>query len=63
MRGVRRDGQGKKKQPAPPPAGRLGAERWLAVRQKSSAGPIEPDERKKTRGVLERETIERELDG
>ena len=45
-----------------PPLGRLGAERWLAVRQKSGAGPIEPDERKRTRGESEREAVQREGD-
>ena len=47
---------------AAPPIGRLGAERWLAVRQKTGAGPIEPKECKRTRGESEREAIERERD-
>jgi hypothetical protein len=43
--------------------GRLGAERWIAVRQKSGAGPIEPEARKRTRTQQEREAIERDVDG
>jgi hypothetical protein len=52
----------KKKSPkgAAPPLGRLGAERWIAVRQKSGAGPIDPEARKRTRTQQEREAIERE---
>lgn len=52
----------KKKSPKDdaPPLGRLGAERWLAVRQKSGAGPIDPEARKRTRTQQEREAIERE---
>ena len=57
----------KKKPPAPvtaPELGRLGAERWLAVRQKSGAGPIEPKARRGTRADAHREAVEREgLDG
>ena len=49
-------------QNAVPPLGRLGAERWLAVRQKSGAGPIEPKERKQTRTESERDAIDRERD-
>ncbi len=54
--------QRKKKSPkeAVPPLGRLGAERWIAVRQKSGAGPIDPEARKRTRTQQEREAIERE---
>jgi hypothetical protein len=54
--------QKKKAKDAAPPLGRLGAERWIAVRQKSGAGPIEPDLRKRTRTQQEREAIEREVD-
>jgi hypothetical protein len=43
-----------------PQLGRLGAERWIAVRQKSGAGPIDPEARKRTRTQQEREAIERE---
>lgn len=50
-----------KKQAKPTPAlGRLGAEQWLAVRQKSGAGPIEPKPRRGTRTEREREAIERD---
>jgi hypothetical protein len=42
------------------PAGRLGAEQWLAVRQKSGAGPMEPKPRRGTRAEREREALERE---
>jgi hypothetical protein len=45
---------------AAPPLGRLGAERWIAVRQKSGAGPIDPEARKRTRTEQEREAIQRE---
>jgi hypothetical protein len=45
-----------------PPLGRLGAERWIAVRQKSGAGPIEPEARKRTRTQQEREAIGQEID-
>ena len=45
---------------AAPPAGRLGAEQWLAVRQKSGAGPMEPKPRRGTRAEREREALERE---
>jgi hypothetical protein len=48
---------------APEIAGRLGAERWLAVRQKSGAGPIEPKERKLTRAERERRALDLEADG
>ncbi|MBV8298261.1 MAG: hypothetical protein JO083_01690 [Candidatus Eremiobacteraeota bacterium] len=47
----------KKKQAS---AGRIGAEQWLAVRQKSGAGPIEPKPRRGTRAEREREALERE---
>ncbi len=48
---------------APPPAlGRLGAEQWIAVRQKSGAGPMEPKPRRGTRTQRERDAIEREAD-
>lgn len=53
----------KKKKPekdAPPTTGRLGAEAWLAVRQKSGAGPMEPKPRRGTRADHEREAIERD---
>ncbi len=49
-----------KKQPAAPLLGRLGAEQWIAVRQKSGAGPMEPKPRRGTRTEREREAIERE---
>ena len=59
--------QPKKKQPAPVKApevtGRLGAERWLAVRQKSGAGPMEPKARKLTRSEQERRALDLESDG
>ncbi len=48
---------------APEIAGRLGAERWLAVRQKSGAGPIEPAERKLTRAERDRRALDVESDG
>jgi hypothetical protein len=48
---------------APQIAGRLGAERWLAVRQKSGAGPMEPKARKLTRAERERHALELESDG
>ena len=44
----------------PPPVGRLGAEQWLAVRQKTGAGPMEPKPRRGTRAQREREAVERE---
>lgn len=47
---------------APEITGRLGAERWLAVRQKSGAGPIEPRSRKGTRSEHERQALELEPD-
>jgi hypothetical protein len=52
----------KKKQPeAPAPElGRLGAERWLAVRQKSGAGPIEAKPHRGTRADRAREALARE---
>jgi hypothetical protein len=50
----------KKAKEAAPPVGRLGAERWIAVRQKSGAGPIEPEERKRTRAEQERDALDRE---
>jgi hypothetical protein len=51
----------KRKQKEETPAlGRLGAEQWLAVRQKSGAGPMEPKTRRGTRTEHEREAIERE---
>jgi predicted alpha/beta superfamily hydrolase len=43
--------------------GRLGAEQWIAVRQKSGAGPMEPKPRRGTRTQREREAIEREAGG
>ena len=52
----------KKEQAAPPPTGRLGAEAWLAVRQKSGAGPMEPKPRRGTRAEHEREALDREAD-
>ncbi len=52
----------KKAKEGVPPTGRLGAQRWLAVRQKSGAGPIEPEERKSTRTEQERDAIDRELE-
>jgi len=39
---------------------RLGAEQWLAVRQKSGAGPMEPKPRRGTRAEREREALDRE---
>ena len=51
------------KKDAPPALGRLGAEQWIAVRQKSGAGPMEPKPRRGTRTEREREAIEREADG
>jgi len=57
----------KKKALAPggtaPEIGRLGADRWIAVRQKTGAGPIEPKPRRGTRADREREAIEREALG
>lgn len=54
----------KKTQPkgSPPVLGRLGAEQWLAVRQKSGAGPMEPKPRRGTRTEREREAVEREAE-
>ena len=48
----------KKKTTQPPPAGRLGAEQWLAVRQKSGAGPMEPKPRRGTRAERARAALE-----
>ena len=48
---------------APAVTGRLGAERWLAVRQKSGAGPMEPKARKLTRAEQERRALDLEADG
>jgi len=60
-------GKAKKKKKSPPAAapeaGRLGAERWIAVRQRTGAGPIEPKPRRGTRADHEREAIEREAAG
>ena len=53
----------KKTAGTPPAAGRLGAEQWLAVRQKSGAGPMEPKPRRGTRAERERDALDRELDG
>ena len=50
----------KKTEGTTPPAGRLGAEQWLAVRQKSGAGPMEPKPRRGTRAEREREALEHE---
>jgi hypothetical protein len=50
----------KSKDDAPPVLGRLGAEQWIAVRQKSGAGPMEPKPRRGTRTAREREAVERE---
>jgi hypothetical protein len=50
----------KKKAAAAPLLGRLGAEQWIAVRQKSGAGPMEPKPRRGTRAQREREALERE---
>ena len=50
----------KKAPDAAPLLGRLGAEQWLAVRQKSGAGPMEPKPRRGTRAQREREALERE---
>jgi hypothetical protein len=52
----------KKQDPAAPPAGRLGAEQWLAVRQKSGAGPMEPKPRRGTRSSRERQALDHEAD-
>jgi hypothetical protein len=57
--------QNKKKTKKPDgvqPAGRLGAELWLAVRQKSGAGPMEPKPRRGTRAERERDALEIEAD-
>ena len=43
-----------------PVLGRLGAEQWLAVRQKTGAGPMEPKPRRGTRAERERDALERE---
>jgi hypothetical protein len=48
----------KQKAASPPPAARLGAEQWLAVRQRSGAGPIEPKPRRGTRAERERAALE-----
>ena len=53
----------KTKDDTPPALGRLGAEQWIAVRQKSGAGPMEPKPRRGTRTEREREAIEREAGG
>jgi Microvirus J protein len=51
----------KKKDAAPSqPSGRLGAEQWLAVRQKSGAGPMEPKPRRGTRAERKRAELELE---
>ncbi|HTD37237.1 MAG TPA: hypothetical protein VK669_06975 [Candidatus Limnocylindrales bacterium] len=50
----------KEKDETPPALGRLGAEQWLAVRQKSGAGPMEPKPRRGTRAERERDALERE---
>ena len=50
----------KEKDETPPALGRLGAEQWLAVRQKSGAGPMEPKPRRGTRAERERDAVERE---
>ena len=55
--------QKKVKDDTPPALGRLGAQQWIAVRQKSGAGPMEPKPRRGTRTEREREAIEREADG
>ncbi|HEY6234530.1 MAG TPA: hypothetical protein VIW69_05395 [Candidatus Elarobacter sp.] len=51
------------KDDATPALGRLGAEQWLAVRQKSGAGPMEPKPRRGTRAERERDAVEREAEG
>ena len=53
----------KKPKDVQPALGRLGAEQWIAVRQKSGAGPMEPKPRRGTRTAREREAIEREAGG
>lgn len=55
----------KKTEPPKPvqPAGRLGAEQWLAVRLKSGAGPMEPKSRRGTRAERERAAFELENGG
>jgi hypothetical protein len=53
----------KKTQEQPPATGRLGAEHWLAVRQKTGAGPMEPKPRRGTRAEREREALERDAAG
>jgi hypothetical protein len=53
----------KAKDETPPALGRLGAEQWIAVRQKSGAGPMEPKPRRGTRTERERAAIERDADG
>lgn len=47
----------------PPALGRIGAEQWLAVRQKSGAGPMEPKPRRGTRAERERAALELENGG
>jgi hypothetical protein len=48
----------KKKQAPEATTGRLGAVAWLAVRQKSGAGPIEPKPRRGTRAERERAALD-----
>jgi hypothetical protein len=50
----------KKAPDAPPLLGRLGAQQWIAVRQKSGAGPMEPKPRRGTRAERERAALEGE---
>ena len=52
----------KKQGTAAPPASRLGAQQWLAVRQRSGAGPIEPKPRRGTRSARERDALDHEAD-
>ena len=52
----------KAKADAPPALGRLGAQKWVAVRQKSGAGPMEPKPRRGTRTERERAALDREAD-
>ena len=59
---AKKKAKNKPKDDAPPVLGRLGAEQWIAVRQKSGAGPMEPKPRRGTRTEREREAIEREAD-
>ncbi len=49
-----------KKTTEAPLAARLGAEQWLAVRQHSGAGPMEPKPRRGTRSERERDALEAE---